>query len=267
MSRFQLFLHIYFVSIGRLRHLWDIEVVQKSVAFVASGLQSIQLDTVFTGGEQLVPEIMGSFATGIQPMPVYDFWTDSSIQRYVSPTEWLKKTSYAPDDLVSIDGLPYIIIQQNQWELRQEAAAALGEMAVAFHETFSGSIVIVSSYRGFSYQEKLLEGYIKKLWKELAHWLSALLWHSEHQLGLAIDVFSAASDASFRKGYWSYFERMRAHAHEYGWTQSYQKGRKVDGYVVEPRHWRYVGVELATYLAENKMTFGEYVSYRRVWEK
>jgi len=47
----------------------------------------MQLDNVSTGGEKLVPEIMGSFATGIQPMPVYDFWTDSSIQRYVSPTE------------------------------------------------------------------------------------------------------------------------------------------------------------------------------------
>ncbi len=81
-----------------------------------------------------------------------------------------------------------------------------------------------------------------------------------------MDVFSASSDADFRKGYGPYFEWMRMHAHEYGWTQSYQKGRAVDGYVVEPWHWRYVGVELASYLAKNKMTFSEYVGFRRGWE-
>ena len=58
---------------------------------------------------------------------------------------------------------------------------------------------------------------------------------------------------------------MRAHAHEFGFTQSYQKGIDVDGYVVEPWHWRYVGVELAGYLWENKMTMSEYVKFWWVW--
>lgn len=214
----------------------------------------------------LLHEQNASFASGDR-LPSYDFWSDDSLQRYVSPIEWLHVAAYAPRDLVDLETIPHVIISQNQGQLRSEAAQSLGRMAEAFSMEFSGkSIVIVSSYRGFDFQEKLLQGYIKKLWKELAHWLSALPGHSEHQLGLAIDVFSASSDADFRKGFGPYFEWMRAHAHEYGWTQSYQKWREVDGYVVEPWHWRYVGVELATYLAKNQMTFSEYVGFRRAWD-
>ena len=58
---------------------------------------------------------------------------------------------------------------------------------------------------------------------------------------------------------------MRAHAHEFGFTQSYQKGVDVDGYIIEPWHWRYVGKDLATYLWENKMTFSQYVRFWWVW--
>jgi zinc D-Ala-D-Ala carboxypeptidase len=203
-----------------------------------------------------------------QQMVTYDLWSDASLQRYVSPKDGLHVAAYKPKDLVSIEGIPHVVVQNNQGELRREAAEALTRMAHDFATIFSGKdIVIVSSYRGFAYQEKLLEGYIKKLWETLAYGLSALPGHSEHQLGLAIDVFSASSDADFRKGFGPYFDRMRAYAHTYGWTQSYQKGRDIDGYVVEPWHWRYVGVELATYLSDNQMTFGEYVGLRRAWEK
>ncbi|MBP6086547.1 hypothetical protein KA478_05255 [Patescibacteria group bacterium] len=36
-----------------------------------------------------------------------------------------------------------------------------------------------------------------------------------------MDIFNASTDNA--DGYKNYFAWMREHAHEYGWTQSYQK--------------------------------------------
>ena len=95
--------------------------------------------------------------------------------------------------------------------------------------------------------------------KVKAETLSAKAGHSEHQLGLAIDVFTTAAGGG---GTQKYFAWMRANAYEFGWTQSYQKGRAIDGYIVEPWHWRYVGRDLASELWKEKMTLGEYVGKR-----
>lgn len=47
-------------------------------------------------------------------------------------------------------------------------------------------------------------------------------------------------------------------AHTYGWHQSYQRGRDIDGYDVEPWHWRYLGVELASELRKQNLTFTQW---------
>jgi len=55
--------------------------------------------------------------------------------------------------------------------------------------------------------------------------LCAPAGHSEHQLGLAIDLFAATtadkflSKADFRK----YYDWLAANAHRYGWHNTYQK--------------------------------------------
>jgi D-alanyl-D-alanine carboxypeptidase len=47
-------------------------------------------------------------------------------------------------------------------------------------------------------------------------------------------------------------------AHLYGFHNTYQKGRDIDGYEIEPWHWRYLGAALATHLRENDMTFAQF---------
>jgi zinc D-Ala-D-Ala carboxypeptidase len=187
----------------------------------------------------------------------YDIVSDDSLRKYVGPDVGLNDITYVPQDLVSIDNIPNIEVRSNEGKLRKEAAEALSDLAQAFHKEFGKPLVIVSSYRGYAYQKSLLAWYIAKMWTGRAQWLSAKPWHSEHQLWLAIDVFNTSTDTE--DGYKSYFSRLRAHAHAYGWTQSYQKWQSTDGYVREPRHWRYVGVNLASYLWKHKMTFSEYL--------
>jgi D-alanyl-D-alanine carboxypeptidase len=55
-----------------------------------------------------------------------------------------------------------------------------------------------------------------------------------------------------------YYQWLTDNAHFRGFHNTYQKGIEIDGKMVEPWHWRYVGVELATYLHDSGQTFAEY---------
>ena len=76
---------------------------------------------------------------------------------------------------------------------------------------------------------------------------------SEHQAGLAIDL-----GVNGRRLDSASFEWMRNNAHKRGLHNTYQKGVETDGKMVEPWHWRYLGVKLATELYEKKMSFAEW---------
>lgn len=197
--------------------------------------------------------------------PTYDFDTDSSIYKFVSPFSSLQNEQYVPPELVDLEKIGWgnIVVQNNEGKLTKEAASALADLAAAFNTQFSKPIIVVSSYRSYGYQKKLLAWYTQTHWAGRAAVFSAKPWFSEHQLGLAIDVFNASTDGI--DGYKNDLAWMRDNAYKYWWTQSYQKWVDVDGYIVEPWHWRYVGKELATYLWENKMTFSEYVRFWWVW--
>jgi D-alanyl-D-alanine carboxypeptidase len=55
-----------------------------------------------------------------------------------------------------------------------------------------------------------------------------------------------------------YYLWLVKNSHLYGWHNTYQKWVAIDGYEIEPWHWRYLWVEFATYLYENNMTIAEY---------
>lgn len=88
--------------------------------------------------------------------------------------------------------------------------------------------------------------------------------HSEHQLGLAVDVFDASTKAEYLTNprYRSYVDWLRGNAHLYGWTESYTRGETLDEYEAEPWHWRYVGVGMATRLKTLGWNFTEYVRFQ-----
>jgi D-alanyl-D-alanine carboxypeptidase len=51
---------------------------------------------------------------------------------------------------------------------------------------------------------------------------------------------------------------MQQNAYKYGFNNSYQKWKQIDWYAVEPWHWRYVGIDFATYLWEKNISFWEF---------
>ena len=88
---------------------------------------------------------------------------------------------------------------------------------------------------------------------------------SEHNTGLAVDILSGdyynhhgGIEESFEydaEAIW-----MKAHCAEYGFILRYPKGKQdITGIIFEPWHFRYVGVEAATYIMENDLTLEEYL--------
>ena len=120
------------------------------------------------------------------------------------------------------------------------------------------NIIAMSTYRSYSYQVDLYNRYVKKDGKEKADTYSGRPGHSEHQTGLAVDVYNKKEDyTNFEKT--KEFAWMQQHAHEYGFILRFPKGKeKETGYQYESWHYRYVGKEVATYIHNNNITLEEY---------
>lgn len=119
-----------------------------------------------------------------------------------------------------------------------------------------------SAYRSYDTQSGLYNNYKNSYGLTYADKWSARAGHSEHQTGLALDVgvkseYSLGKFESSREFTW-----MKDNCYKYGFILRYPKGKEyITGYGYEPWHYRYVGVEVATYIYENDITFEEYYAY------
>lgn len=145
----------------------------------------------------------------------------------------------------------------NNQRLEKEAADAFEKLcSAAINEGLL--IKIRSSYRSFNTQKNLYNNYSKTSGSADADKYSARPGYSEHQTGLAVDVAGASNNyLTFSKT--KEFPWMKKNAHKYGFILRYtEKYIPITGYISEPWHYRYVGVEIATYIHENPMSYEEY---------
>ena len=126
--------------------------------------------------------------------------------------------------------------------------------------------LVISSYRTYDDQKNMLVKKYRKF-KEQGYshedaQIEALKWaaypgYSEHQLGLAIDVGTSNSEKCSKDRVWSW---LKEHCAEYGFIWRYSEEKSaITGIANEPWHFRYVGVEAATYIMENNLCLEEYV--------
>lgn len=115
-----------------------------------------------------------------------------------------------------------------------------------------------SAYRSYDRQRQLYNYYVATDGQTEADTYSARPGHSEHQTGLAVDL--NAGDGSIglfvtTKTYaW-----VAVNSWRYGFILRYPENKTdITGYMFEPWHYRYVGVETATLLHELGITFDEY---------
>lgn len=129
---------------------------------------------------------------------------------------------------------------------------------------------ICSGYRTSAKQESLVKkdvqkykakGYDEEEALKLTYEGVSPVDHSEHQTGLTVDIVSAshqsldAAHANTKEAIW-----LKEHCMEYGFIVRYMEGKEdITHRKAESWHFRYVGVEAATYIMENDITLEEYL--------
>lgn len=148
--------------------------------------------------------------------------------------------SYAPRDLVRLT------VPGSGAMMRRAAAEALDRMSDAASKA-GARFLVSTAYRSHSIQDGLYRTYVAQNGRAYADRVSARAGFSEHQTGLAVDVYDPAGCrltacyANTKSGKW-----VAEHAPEFGFLVRYPDGEEeVTGYRYEPWHLRYVGTELA----------------------
>lgn len=142
----------------------------------------------------------------------------------------------------------------NPGDLLPECAAAFSEMKSAAAQQGLG-IWNASGFRSYELQESLYTRYSNRDGKEAADRYSARPGHSEHQSGLAIDLNEITSSfKNTKEGKW-----VAENCHKYGFIIRYAEGKEAQtGYMYEPWHIRYVGVDTATAIYNSGLCLEEY---------
>ena len=123
------------------------------------------------------------------------------------------------------------------------------------------TLIINSSYRSYEEQEEVYNEFKDSRGIEYADKFAAHPGHSEHQTGMAIDIQTYGSKSSTFEEF-DEFKWLQKNAHKYGFILRYPKDKEyLTGYEYESWHYRYVGVEVATYIYQNNITFDEYYVY------
>ena len=126
-------------------------------------------------------------------------------------------------------------------------------------------LVLGSGFRSYSNQASIYNNYVNRDGKAKADTYSARPGHSEHQTGLAADIYGEASKDKYLWQSWGETNDGKwanNNMYKYGFILRYPKGKEsITGYMYESWHIRYVGVELATKLYNNGnwITLEEYL--------
>ena len=119
-------------------------------------------------------------------------------------------------------------------------------------------LVVTSSYRDYEYQEDIYNRYVKSDGKEAADTYSGRPGFSEHQTGLAVDLYNGKTVYTQFEST-KEFDWMQENAHKYGFILRFPKDKdNITGYQYESWHYRYVGKEIAQYIHEHDITYEEY---------
>lgn len=209
-------------------------------------------------------QTIASLALGVSMM--FDAW--GYVMPHQDPSDILilvNKTNRAPVvpvTLVKPNVTPTKPELSENIYMRPEAAAAL-EMLFEGAAKEGVTLYATSGFRSYSTQKAIYERKLDRMEENSANASVAKPGYSEHQTGLAMDVEGQSTlgtglTAKFGEspeGIW-----LAENCHRYGFIIRYPKDkRSITGYIYEPWHIRYVGVEAAEDIHTLGVTFEEYI--------
>ena len=184
---------------------------------------------------------------------------DTGMLILVNKNNYLDK-NYKPEDLAPIEYFAKDRSAEARF-MRAEAADHFNKMMLAAREA-GYEIVMTTAYRSYGFQSILYNNYVEKYGQAEADKFSAKPGYSEHQTGLGVDVTApsveyALTDAFDQTAEWKWLVENAA---DYGFILRYPKGKAgITGYMYEPWHFRYVGIEAAKTITEREITLEEYI--------
>ena len=135
-------------------------------------------------------------------------------------------------------------------------------------ETGIADVSIISGYRSFEYQQKLLEDMIRQQGETQAKRAVAEPGASEHHTGLTMDL-GIITDSGVVKDFdfdgrqtW-----LLENAHHYGFIIRFQTEKEnITGIKDEPWHFRYIGLPHSEIMYEKDMCLEEYMSFLKEYQ-
>ena len=191
----------------------------------------------------------------------YDYYevindTDASKDTLMLVNKYNKlPEDYIPEDLVTV-AIKYC------WgdgkKIRKEVYESFIKMWDAAYD--DGIYLVINlGFRSYADQEAIYNRLMNQKNRKYADSIAARPGHSEHQTGLAIDIFDR-NNADFENSDANTW--LKSNAYKYGFIQRYtEENEKITGFNTENYHYRYVGKEAAKKIFDQKITFDEYYIY------
>ena len=193
----------------------------------------------------------------------YIFYTDSNkadtskgMYTLVNKFYYLEK-DFIPEDIVSAESK----YTSGNGKLNKTAYENFVKLADAAN--LEGlTLKITTGYRDYNFQATLYNNYVKVDGVKNADTYSARPGYSEHQLGYSADLTNGDNVDFGEFENTKEYKWLQENAYKYGFIMRYPKDKEyITGYVFESWHYRYVGVDVATYIYENDITYEEYYAY------
>jgi len=177
--------------------------------------------------------------------------TDPELLKKYSKVYFLNE-NYVPRGLVNISS-EYLLKPTKPLQVLSKTNEYL-ERLMEISAAYNLKLKILSAFRSFDTQSTLKSSYKVTYGAGTANQFSAEQGYSEHQLGTTVD-FTTPTIGDTLSGFSKTpeYKWLINNAHKYGFILSYPADNEY--YTYEPWHWRFVGVELATRLHEEKQNF------------
>ena len=167
------------------------------------------------------------------------------------------ESAAVPNDLKNIS----IQYAYDGHKLKEEANNSYLKMAKAAKN--SGFTLIANvSYRSYEEQETTYNNFRSRYGLNKADELDARAGHSEHQTGLALNISTRLKEGETSFESTETYNWLLNNSYKYGFIQRYPEGKEdITGFTFEPGHFRYVGIDIATQIYNEGITFDEYYAY------
>ncbi|UJF28433.1 D-alanyl-D-alanine carboxypeptidase family protein [Planococcus sp. 107-1] len=157
-------------------------------------------------------------------------------------------------DLVDLPSHPELIegfsLYENQLFLSKDITEKFSKMMADAQADGVSNFIITSGYRSFEQQESL--------YQEMGSSFALPAGHSEHHLGLSLDIGSTEMKMEKApEGKW-----IEENSWKYGFILRYPKDKThITGIEYEPWHIRYVGLPHSVIMKEKNFVLEEYLAY------